>query len=146
MSDPINGKPPSAFWIIGGVALVWNLIGGMLFYMQVSSSDEVLKAAYGEAEYEYLSNIPTWVTTAYGIAVITGIVGCILLLMRKTLAIPVFAVSLIAIIAQDTYSFFLSNATEVFGTGVIVIPTVVLIISIGLVFYSRSSKDRGWLD
>ena len=145
MSDPISGKPPTAFWIIGGVALVWNLIGAMLFYMQVSATDEILKAAYGEAEYEYLSTIPTWVTAAYGTAVITGVLGCILLLMRKTLAIPMFIVSLVAIIVQDTYSFFLSNAVEVFGAGVIVIPTVVLIIAIGLVFYSRTSGEKGWL-
>ena len=146
MSDPINGKPPTAFWIIGGVALVWNLIGAMLFYMQVSATDEVLKAAYGEAQYEYLTAIPGWVTTAYGVAVISGVLGCILLLMRKTLAIPLFIVSLVAIIAQDTYSFILSDAIAAFGMGVIAIPTVVLIIAIGLVFYSRSSKDKGWLD
>ena len=54
MSDSINGKPPTVFWIIAGVALVWNLIGFALYYMQVSATDEVLRAAYGEAEYEYL--------------------------------------------------------------------------------------------
>ena len=145
MSDPINGKPPSAFWIIGGVALVWNLIGLSLFYMQVSATDEVLRAAYGEAEFEYLSSIPTWVTIAYAIAVIAGVLGCILLLMRKVWAIPAFIVSLVAIIVQDTYSFVLSDAMKVFGTGVIAIPIVVLVIAIGLVFYSRSVKEKGWI-
>ena len=145
MSDPINGKPPTAFWIIAGVALVWNLIGFLLYYMQVTATDEVLRAADGEAEYEYLSTIPTWVTSAYAIAVTTGVLGCVLLLLRKAWAVPAFIVSLVAIAAQDTYSFFLSDAVEVFGAGVIVIPTVVLVIAIGLVFYSRSAKDRGWI-
>jgi hypothetical protein len=145
MSDSINGKPPTAFWIVGSVALVWNLIGLMLYYMQVSATDEVLRAAYGDAEYEYLSSIPTWVTSAYAIAVTAGVLGCILLLMRKAWAIYAFIVSLVAIIVQDTYSFVLSDAMTVFGTGVIVIPIVVLIIAIGLVFYSRSAKDNGWI-
>ena len=145
MSDPINGKPPTAFWIIGGVALVWNLIGLALYYMQVSATDEVLRAAYGEAEYEYLSSIPTWVTAAYAIAVTAGVLGCILLLMRKAWAIPAFIVSLVAIIVQDTYSFVLSDAMKVFGTGVIAIPIVVLVVAIGLVFYSRSVKEKGWI-
>ena len=145
MSDPINGKPPTAFWIIAGVALVWNLLGFMLFYMQASATDEVLRAAYGDAEYEYLSSIPTWVTIAYGIAVAAGVLGCILLLLRNVWAILAFIVSLVAIVVQDTYSFFLSDAVAVFGAGVIVIPTVVLVIAIGLVFYSRSAKDRGWI-
>lgn len=145
MSDSINGKPPTAFWIVGSVALVWNLIGLMLYYMQVSATDEVLRAAYGDAEYEYLSSIPTWVTSAYAIAVTAGVLGCILLLMRKAWAIYAFIVSLVAIIVQDTYSFVLSDAMMVFGTGVIVIPIVVLIIAVGLVFYSRSAKDNGWI-
>jgi hypothetical protein len=145
MSDSINGKPPTAFWIVGSVALVWNLIGLMLYYMQVSATDEVLRAAYGDAEYEYLSTIPTWVTSAYAIAVTAGVLGCILLLMRKAWAIYAFIVSLVAIIVQDTYSFVLSDAMTVFGTGVIVIPIVVLIIAVGLVFYSRSAKDNGWI-
>jgi hypothetical protein len=145
MSDSINGKPPTAFWIVGSVALVWNLIGLMLYYMQVSATDEVLRAAYGDAEYEYLSSIPTWVTSAYAIAVTAGVLGCILLLMRKAWAIYAFIVSLVAIIVQDTYSFVLSDAMTVFGTGVIVIPIVVLIIAVGLVFYSRSAKDNGWI-
>lgn len=145
MSDSINGKPPTAFWIIAGVALVWNLIGWLLFYMQVSATDEVLRAAYGEAEYEYLSTIPTWVTIAYGTAVTAGVLGCVFLLMRKLWAIPLFIVSLVAILVQDTYSFVLSDAMKVFGTGVIAIPIVVLVIAIGLVFYSRSAKDKGWI-
>ena len=145
MSDSINGKPPTAFWIVGSVALVWNLIGLMLYYMQVSATDEVLRAAYGDAEYEYLSSIPTWVTSAYAIAVTAGVLGCILLLMRKAWAIYAFIVSLVAIIVQDTYSFVLSDAMTVFGNGVIVIPIVVLIIAVGLVFYSRSAKDNGWI-
>jgi hypothetical protein len=145
MSDPINGKPPTAFWIIAGVALLWNLIGLMLYYMQVSATDELLRAAYGDAEYEYLSSIPAWVTSAYAIAVTAGVLGCILLLMRKAWAIPVFIVSLVAILVQDTYSFVLSDAMKVFGTGVIVIPIVVLIIAVGLVFYSRAARDNGWI-
>jgi len=73
MSDVISGKPPTSFWIIGGVALVWNLIGLMLYYMQVSATPEMLAAVYSEAEYEFLVSIPTWATTAHAIAVTAGV-------------------------------------------------------------------------
>lgn len=145
MSDSINGKPPTTFWIMGGVALVWNLIGLIVYYMQVSATDEVLRSAYGEAQYDYLSAIPAWVTSAYAIAVTAGVLGCVLLLLRKAWALPVFVVSLAGIIVQDTYSFFLSDAVEVFGAGVIIIPTVVLLIAICLVVYSQTAKKSGWL-
>jgi len=143
MSDVINGKPPTSFWIIGGVALVWNLIGLMLYYMQVSATPETLATVYSEAKYEFLVSIPTWATTAHAIAVTAGVLGCIFLLMRKAWAIPAFIVSLIGIVAQDTYSFVIANGIEVWGVGVIVLPIVVLVIAIGLIFYSRSAKDKG---
>ena len=143
MSDVISGKPPASFWIIGGVALVWNLIGLMLYYMQVSATPEVLAAAYNEAEYEFIVSIPTWATSAHAIAVTAGVLGCIFLLMRKAWAIPVFIVSLIGIVAQDTYSFVIANGTEVWGTFLIALSIVVLVIAVGLVFYSRNAKDQG---
>ncbi len=142
MSDVINGKPPTSFWIIGGVALVWNLIGLMLYYMQVSATPETLAAVYSEAEYEFLVSIPIWATTAHAIAVTAGVLGCILLLMRNAWAMPVFIVSLIGILVQDIYSFVIANGIEVWGVGVIILPIVVLVIAIGLVFYSRSAKDQ----
>lgn len=142
MSDVISGKPPTSFWIIGGVALVWNLIGLMLYYMQVSATPETLAAVYSEAEYEFLVSIPIWATTAHAIAVTAGVLGCILLLMRNAWAMPVFIVSLIGILVQDIYSFVIANGIEVWGVGVIILPIVVLVIAIGLVFYSRSAKDQ----
>jgi len=55
---------------------------------------------------------------------------------------PVFIVSLIGILVQDIYSFVIANGIEVWGVGVIILPIVVLVIAIGLVFYSRSAKDQ----
>jgi len=50
MSDVINGKPSTNFWIIGGAALIWNLIGLVIYIGQVSMSAEslfVLRDAFG---------------------------------------------------------------------------------------------------
>ena len=36
MSDIFNGKPTTNFWIIGGAALVWNLIGVLIYVGNVT--------------------------------------------------------------------------------------------------------------
>jgi hypothetical protein len=146
MSDVINGKPPTSFWIIAGVALVWNLIGIMLYYMQVSATPDALRAAYGEAGAAYLESIPTWATSAHAIAVTTGVLGCLFLLMRKAWAIPLFIISLASILAQDTYSFVLSDGAALFGMPAIVIAAIVLLVAIGLVAYSRGAKTKHWIE
>lgn len=146
MSDVINGKPPTSFWIIAGVALVWNLIGIMLYYMQVSATPDALRAAYGETGAAYIEAIPTWATSAHAIAVTTGVLGCFFLLMRKAWAIPLFMISLAGIIVQDTYSFVMTDGAALFGAPAIVIAVVVLVIAIGLVFYSLGAKSKHWIE
>jgi uncharacterized membrane protein len=146
MSDQINGKPPTSFWIIAGVALAWNLIGMMLYYMQVSATPEEMQAAYGEVGADFIASIPTWATSAHAIAVTAGVLACLLLLLRRAWAIPMFIISLLGIVAQDVYSFVMASGASIFGTPAVVIAIVVLLVAIGLVFYSRSAKDKHWIE
>lgn len=146
MSDQINGKPPTSFWIIAGVALVWNLIGIMIYYMQVTSSPEDLAQYYNEAELAFITSTPTWATSAYAIAVTAGVLGCVLLLLRKAWAVPMFIISLAGIVAQDIYGFLIADGIGVWGARGTILPAIVLAIGIALILYSRDSKDKHWID
>jgi hypothetical protein len=144
MSDTLNGKPTSTFWIISGVALVWNLIGLMFYYLNVTMTPEAM-ATLTAAQQEFFSTTPTWATSAYAIAVTTGVFGSLFLLLRKAWAVPLFAVSLAGIVVQQFHAFFLANGLEVWGTGGIYLPAAVLIIGIALLWYSRGVRAKGWI-
>jgi hypothetical protein len=146
MSDVINGKPPISFWIIAGVALVWNLIGVMIFYMQVNASPQDLAQYYNETELAFLTSIPSWATAANAIAVIAGALGCVLLLMRKIWAVPMFIISLLGIIVQDIHAFVIADGIAVWGAGAAVLPLVVLVIGIALILYSRVAREKHWIE
>ena len=45
MNDLINGKPSTNFWIIGGAALFWNLLGLFLYYQNVTTTAADLQQA-----------------------------------------------------------------------------------------------------
>lgn len=145
MSDLINGKPPMSFWIISGVALAWNLIGLMIYYMQVTSSPEDLAQFYSEAELAFVTSTPAWATSAYAIAVTAGVLGCLFLLLRKAWAIPMFIISLAGIVVQDIHGFIIADGIGVWGLQGLVLPAIVLLIGIGLVLYSRGAKDKSWI-
>ncbi len=145
MSDPINGKPPTSFWIIAAVALVWNLIGIMIFYMQVTSSPEELAQYYNEAELAFVTSTPTWATSAYAIAVTAGVLGCLFLLLRKAWALPMFIISLAGVFVQDIHAFLIADGIGVWGMKATILPVIVFVIGVGLIFYSRSAKDSHWI-
>jgi hypothetical protein len=144
MSDVINGKPSTNFWIIGGAALVWNLIGLVFYIGEVTMSPEAL-AALTEAQQEFFLSTPTWATAAFATAVNAGALGSLFLLLRKTWAVPTLVISLVAIVIQYVDAFVLRDAYGVVGVSSLVIPTMVFVIGIALLLYARMTKERGWL-
>ena len=126
MTNSTN-KPSVLFWIISAIALIWNLMGVMAYLVQAYMTDETL-AALPEAEQALYQDLPAWVTAAYAFAVFGGAIACIFMLLRKKLANSLFVISLLGILVQMTYNIFMSNASEVYGPGGIIMPIMVLII------------------
>jgi hypothetical protein len=144
MSDASTTKPTTAFWVIGGLALVWNILGALAYLGDVMMSPEA-RAALEPNMQEIYANRPTWVVAAFAIAVWAGVLGCVGLLLRKAWATPVLIGSLVCVVAQQFYGYFLSNTASLMGTTGIIMSNVILIIAIALVWYSRKVQSRGWI-
>ena len=145
MSDVLNGKPSTNFWIIGGAALVWNLIGLVFYIAEVTRAPESL-AALTEAQQEFFLTTPTWATAAFAIAVNAGVFGSLFLLLRKAWAVPTLVISLAAIVIQYVDAFVLRDAYGIVGISSLIIPSMVSVIGVALLWYARVTKERGWLN
>jgi hypothetical protein len=144
MSEKVQDAIPRSFWIISGVALVWNLIGVAMFVAQVTMSEDALMKL-PEAERMLYENVPVWATSAFAVAVFGGVLGSLLLLLRKSWAVPVFIASLVGILVQSYHSFFVARSIDVYGPGGLILPAMVLIIAVLLVWYSRSASAKAWI-
>jgi hypothetical protein len=147
-----NNPAPGWFKAVAIIALLWNLIGVAMYLMTMLSqkllTPEMLEAlpeadrAAAEASMAQLAATPSWVTAAFAIATFGGLLGSILLLMKKNLAVPLFAVSLLAVIAQDTYTMFLSDTPA--AGGAMILPLVILVIAAFLLWVALKAKKAGW--
>ena len=144
MPDQSDSNVPARFWIIASVALLWNLLGVMAYLQQVTMTPESL-AELPAAKQALLGTTPAWATAAFAISVFGGALGCIALLLRKSWAIALFALSLLSIFVQMFHSFFLSNSFEVFGPGGLIMPVMVIAVAIYLPWLSMQARDKGWL-
>lgn len=144
MTEQPQTKPTRGFWIVAIVALIWNLIGVMTYLMSVTMTPEML-AEMPEAERALYSDIPAWVTSAYAIAVFGGVLGCLALLLRRAWAVPLFVISLIAVIVQMGYGLVVTDVIDVRGAGALIMPIVILVIAGYLVWFSTLAKKQGWL-
>jgi len=136
-------KPATSFWVIGVLALLWNSTGIMAYLEQTYMTVEDL-ASLPEAEQAFYGNIPAWVTAAFAIAVFSGTLGCIALLLRKRSATILFFLSLIAVIAHFIRNVFMQKDMEVTATKMIW-SVLVIAIAVFLVWYSKKSTSKGWI-
>ena len=98
-----------------------------------------------EEQRALYENMPSWVTAAFAIAVNAGALGCLLLILRKALALPLLILSLASALAQMFHNFFLSNAVEVMGWAAIIGPTFIILIGLYLVWFANDAKKKGWI-
>jgi hypothetical protein len=140
-----NNKPNIWFWIIAVVAFVWNAMGVMRYLMQAYNT-ESFRAEFNAEQLTLIDSTPAWLTGLFATAVFSGLLGCILLLIRKKLAVVLFGLSLLTVLIQMIYLWLATDSIEVFGTvNGIVMPLMVIVISIFLYFYSKGATQKGWL-
>jgi hypothetical protein len=138
-------KRPGWFRAVAVLALLWNLFGLVLFYLQYTMTPEQL-AQLPEAQRSLQEGFPDWLWALYAVAVLAGTLGSILLLMGKRLALPVLWVSLLAVLVQFGYSLFPGRMIEVLGVAQAVsMPILVTLVAALLVWLARRGVARGWL-
>lgn len=138
-------KPTKGFWIIAIIAILWNMMGTFQF-LSASVWKEMLYDTLNESQIALFENLPSWYLIVFGIAVATGLLGSILLLMRKKLAILMLSISLIAVLIQMSYWVFATKVIEVYGTiDAVLMPVIVVVTAFMILFYSSVAARKRWL-
>ena len=129
-----------SFWLIGSIALIWNGLGVVNYFVQM---DPDVISAYREVEQAIIVGRPAWATGAFAMAVFAGAIGSLLLLLRKSAAIYLFVASLIGVIGTMIHAL---GVDIDFGPGEIVgIIVLPLAVAAFLTWYSRSCQSKGWV-
>jgi len=145
MNEEASSKPEKIFYWISGFALAWNLVGVMAYVGQVTLTPEQLAAMTAEQRALY-ENVPIWATAAYAIAVNAGALGCLLLILRKALAVPVLIASLAGVIVQFFHAYFMTSMPDTMAGTPVVISVTVIFIGVYLVWFAKDSMSKGWLN
>jgi hypothetical protein len=140
-----NGGPPIHLWIVGVLSVLWNAMGAF-DYLMTQTQNEGYMSSFTPEKLEYFYGIPTWAVAFWALAVWGGVLGSVLLLLRKKLAVGVFLVSFLSMVVTTIHNFFLSNGLEVMGGPVeLVFSALIFVFALLLFLYARAMKDRGVL-
>lgn len=156
MSLESSVRPPLWYWVLSGFILLWNCFGVFVFTVMVlmvsGNLDIASEAAMAKmdenqkaqtlATQDVILSTPMWANVAFAFAVGFGVLGSVALLMRSRVAIPLFIISLIGVLAQNSYNYLLSDAVETMGVG---LSPMVILVAVALVPFALSCARRGWL-
>ena len=127
-----------SFWIIGAVALVWYVMGCTNFFMQMNP--ETL-AGYPKAARSLVESRPAWATAAFAIADFGGVIGCLLLMLRKSAAFYVFIASLLGVSVTSIHTFGIGGGSIEIWVGSL----MSLVVAAFLIWYSKLAERKAWV-
>ena len=139
-------QTPWHLWVISGLAVLWNAMGAF-DYVMTQTGNEAYMSAFTPEQLAFFYDFPPWVVAAWAIAVWGGVLGALLLLLRRRLAVSVFLISLVAMVITTFHNYFLSNGMEVSGDAFSLIFTAaIFLIALALFLYARAMHKRNVLD
>ncbi len=140
MNDKTVGGVHWSFWIVGGVALIWNVMGVINFFVQMNAD---ALAAMPESHRAIVEGRPAWATGAFALAVFGGALGSLVLLLRKSAAAYLFIASLVGVIVTMIHTL---GVDIDFGIGEILgIILMPLVVAAFLIWYSKLAENKDWI-
>ncbi len=132
---------PGWFYAVAAVALLFEAFGCFMYFSQVSAD----LSTYPLDQRAMWQATPTWMTAAYAVAVWVGLIGAVLLLMRRKLAVPALLVSLIAVIVQFSGLFLVPQLRQTVPDTALVAPIALILCCYLIFMFARLSQKRGFL-
>jgi len=141
MTTASTGKPPIWYWILGVVALIWNVIGLFDYYNSISLNEAYLAQTPGWLEY--IRDMPWWAKGAWGLATTTAVLGSVALLARRAWASPLFALSIGGMVISFGNQLLAPNLPEMPGW-MSLFTLLLFLIAFFLFWFSWKSGHKDW--
>jgi hypothetical protein len=137
-------KAPVHLWIVGVVSLLWNCMGAF-DYLATQLELEFYMSNFTPEQLEYFYGFPSWVVAFWAFGVWGALAGSILLLLRKKWAFHAFALSIFGLFVSSIYNYFFTDGLQIMGSTAIFMSVAIWLISIFLLWYSWTQKNKGVL-
>jgi hypothetical protein len=144
MASSFTQKPPVWFTIVAVILLLWGLAGCASLYMHFVYGPDIDPNATAW-DRAYYAALPAWLNADYVIAVGAGVLGSIALLMRSKWAVPLYWVSLTAVVIQFGYIFLATDIIAAKGVWTTYFPAFIFAMALFQVWFAGMAKKRGWL-
>jgi hypothetical protein len=111
-------------------------------YLMTQTQNESYMNRFTPEQLEFFYGFPAWVVAFWALAVWGGVLGALLILLRKRAAVPVLLVSFLAMVVTSIHNLVLSNGIEVMGGLGLIFSALIFVVAFGLLLYARAMVKR----
>lgn len=126
-------------------AAAWNVFGVVQFVHSLfHTRDSLMNMGMTAHQAEVYASYPAWMTVGFGVGTLGGLLGCVLILARRSSATPVLTASLagyVVLYAGD----ITQGVFEALGAPQIAVLTLVVLVAAALLAWSRVLTRQGAL-
>ena len=141
--NEVHDRVPAPGWFtlaaIG--ALLWELLGCGLLVSQAMTDPATLP----RDQQAIWNATPMWMNAAWGFAVVTGLAGAVLLLLRNRRSAPLLLVSFLATLVQFSGLLIVPALKNLIASDDLLAPFIVALACYGVWHLARHARKSGWL-
>ncbi|MEM6857236.1 MAG: hypothetical protein AAF559_05135 [Pseudomonadota bacterium] len=137
-------KTPWHLWAVGVLATLWNA-GGIFSWYTIMLGDPAAMGFTPE-QFAYLTGYPIWALVTYTMGTWGAFLGSLALLLRRKLAVILFAIAVLGLAGTTIYERVVSTLpASLQGAGQIIFTIIIWATTLGLFLYSRALAGKGVL-
>ena len=137
-------KAPWHLWVVGVLAVLWNL-GGAVDYTMTQTRNAAYLDQFTAEQLAYFTSFPAWFEAFWALGVWGAFAGSVLLLFRTRFAFHAFVISLIGIAGTTFWTLTNPMPESLNSTGVWIFTAAIILSVILLAWYSRRMTAKGVL-
>ena len=142
MDQAIPDRPAPRWFTLAAIgALLFELFGCFMYLMQV----RVDPASLPVDQRALWDAAPSWMIAAYAVAVWVGLIGAILLVMRRRLAEKLLLVSFLAVIVQFSALLLVPELRNLTTSDALFLPFVIVVACYVIWHFTFTARRAGWL-
>ena len=142
MTVETSPRPVAGWFKYAAIASILFMALGCVSYLMQVTADP---ASLDLDQRAMLEAAPTWMWAAFAVAVWSGLAGTVLLFLHKRLAVPVLALSLLAVLVQFSAYLLVPGLRDLMSTNGFAIPLIIVILTWTIFWFAWNSRKKGWL-
>lgn len=140
-----NTRTPRHLWVVGVLSLLWNSIGAW-DYLMSQTRNQAYMSAFTPEQLAFFYGLPVWAESAWATGIWGGVLGTLLLLGRRRIAVWVFLASLAGAVVTTFHTYVVADGMRIMGgAGSLAFASMIVLVALGLFLYARTMDKKGVL-